>query len=112
MADLFSLLLMPDGLPKSFFSSLSEFSVAEVKGLLTLLSGCGRWVLFRRQPVSCPKCHASPFRSIHLIECSSFWSSVDVYSFVRSAIFDNDVKRIVSKFHELMMFWSDVANFG
>lgn len=108
----FSKLLLPDGLPKSLLSALFDLPLIEAKGLLLLMSGAGRWVLFRDQFLSCPKCHATPFRSLHLLECPSFWLHESVYVFTERVMFENRMDLLIEKLVELFEFWREVRNFA
>lgn len=83
-----------------------------MKGLLLLLSGCGCWVFIRSRVDICPKCNYSPFRSVHLLECNAFWGNEDLYEFMRSAAFNNELHKVGEKLLELLAFWSEVVRFN
>lgn len=100
------------GLRNEFLKEAFGLERSSSKGVFLLLSGCARWVLFRVRVDVCPKCSSDNFRSLHLLECSSFWFiGQDVYSFFDQLVKEGRWKELCEKFVEWFEFWlNDVNN--
>lgn len=94
-----------------FLRGLFSLEAGEVKGILLLLSGCGRWVFFGTQPVCCPKCSVSPFRSLHLMECSGFWNQENSVLFFERKVREKEWDDIIQKLRSILFFWCELDEF-